>query len=146
LESYLFTREALADIKNVLKPDGVFVTYNFFRQGWIVERVAAMAEAVWGVKPLILSLPYLPSLTSSDRAGFTMIIATRNPAIAQAFQQRGAFWLHPVPPQNTRVNGFTVRPEKLPPAERARWQKIVPTALVHDSGAPVLATDDWPFL
>lgn len=48
LESYLFTEQALADIKRVLKPDGTFVTYNFFRQGWIVERIAAMAESIFG--------------------------------------------------------------------------------------------------
>jgi len=57
LESYLFTEEAFTDIKRVLKPDGVFVAYNYFRQGWIVERVAAMAESVWGCKPIVLSLP-----------------------------------------------------------------------------------------
>ena len=33
LESYLFTEQALADTKHVLKPNGIFVTYNFFRQG-----------------------------------------------------------------------------------------------------------------
>ena len=51
LESYLFTEQAFDDIKRVLKPGGVFVTYNFFRQGWVVERVAAMAKSdviSWG--------------------------------------------------------------------------------------------------
>src|SRR5262249_44384271 len=52
LESYLFPREAFEDIKRVLNPDGVFVTYNYFRQGWIVERVAAMAEYAFGCKPI----------------------------------------------------------------------------------------------
>src|SRR5205823_744258 len=47
LESYLFTEQALAYIKQVLKPDGMFVAYNYFRQGWVVERVAAMAERVF---------------------------------------------------------------------------------------------------
>ena len=50
LESYLFTQEAFADIKRVLKPEGVFVTYNQFRQGWDIERVAAMAEGAFGCK------------------------------------------------------------------------------------------------
>jgi hypothetical protein len=26
------------------------------------------------------------------------------------------------------------------------WLKIAPTELLHDSGAPVVASDDWPFL
>jgi SAM-dependent methyltransferase len=146
LESFLFTQEAFADIKRVLKPDGVFVTYNFFRQGWIVERVASMAEKVWGCKPIILSLPYLSSLASSDRAGFTVIIATCNPAMANAFSNRGTFWLNQVPPRNANVDGFAIKPEAMPHDERTNWLKIAPTELLHDSGAPVLASDDWPFL
>ena len=52
LESYLFTKVAFADIKRALKPDGIFVMYNYYRQGWIVERVAAMAEAtLWLPRP-----------------------------------------------------------------------------------------------
>jgi spermidine synthase len=80
LESYLFTKEAFEDIKRVLNPDGVFVTYNYFRQGWIVERVATMAEQVFGCKPIALSLPALQALKSSEEAGFVMIIATLQPA------------------------------------------------------------------
>jgi spermidine synthase len=78
LESYLFTEQALIDIKHVLKPDGVFVNDNFFRQGWVVERVASMAEKVFGCKPLVISLPYRETLPSSAQAGFTMIIAGCN--------------------------------------------------------------------
>jgi SAM-dependent methyltransferase len=48
LESYLFTKEAFADVRRVLKPGGVFVMYNFYRQGWIVERIAAMVETIFG--------------------------------------------------------------------------------------------------
>src|SRR5262249_47312332 len=57
LESYLFTRQAFADVKRVLKPDGIFVMYNYLRQGWIVERIAAMAEGTFGCAPIVLSLP-----------------------------------------------------------------------------------------
>lgn len=146
LESYLFTKQAFADIKRVLQPDGVFVTYNYFRQGWIVERVAAMAESVWGCKPIVLSLPYLETLKASDRAGFTMVIATCNPAIAEAFKQHGTFWLNSVPPKNIGIDGFTVQPDLSPQELRANWLRIAPTALVHDEGTPLAASDDWPFL
>jgi len=61
----------------------VFITYNFFRQGWVVERVAAMAEEVFGCKPLVISLPYRETLPSSSQAGFTMIIAGCNRPIAK---------------------------------------------------------------
>jgi SAM-dependent methyltransferase len=146
LESYLFTEEAFADIKRVLKPDGVFVAYNHFRQGWIVERVATMAESVWGCKPIVLSLPYLETLKSSDRAGFTMVIATCNTAIAEAFKQHGTFWLNSVPPKNIGIDGFIVQPDLLPQELGANWLRIAPTALVRDEGTPLAATDDWPFL
>src|SRR5205814_1006658 len=48
LESYLFTQQAFDDIRRALKPGGTFVTYNFFRQGWIVERIAAMMQETFG--------------------------------------------------------------------------------------------------
>ncbi|PWT86702.1 MAG: hypothetical protein C5B58_00955, partial [Acidobacteria bacterium] len=146
LESYLFTKEAFADIKRVLKPDGIFVSYNYFRQGWIVERITAMAESVWGCTPTLLSLPYLETLKASDRAGFIMVIVTCNPAIAEAFKQHGTFWLNKVPPKNIGTDGFTVQPDLLPQEQRANWLKIAPTALVHDEGTPLAARDDWPFL
>ena len=146
MESYLFTREAFEDIKRVLKPDGVFVTYNYFRQGWIVERVAAMAEQVFGCKPIVLSLPSRDMLRPADKAGFTMIIATCNKRIADAFAAHGRFWLNDVPPTNLGVDGFALQPASLPADQQAAWQPIAPTTLVHDEGAVAFATDDWPFL
>jgi hypothetical protein len=50
------------------------------------------------------------------------------------------------PPQNQDVDGFAVRPESLPPAERAEWRRIAPTSIVYEFGTPKLATDHWPFL
>jgi spermidine synthase len=86
LESYLFTEEALTDIKQTLKPGGIFVTYNFFRQGWLIERVAAMAEGVFGCKPIVLNLPYLETLPSSSQGpNFTVVVAGCNQQIADAF-------------------------------------------------------------
>jgi SAM-dependent methyltransferase len=146
LESYLFTEQALIDIKNLLKPDGVFVTYNFFRQGWVVERVAAMAEKVFGCKPLVIMLPYRETLPSSSQAGFTIIIAGCNQPIGDAFAAHKNFWLNTLPARNLGANGFDVQPDALPAAERADWQQIAPTTLVHEAGTPRFATDDWPFL
>jgi hypothetical protein len=146
LESYLFTEQAFADIKRVLKPDGVFITYNFFRQGWIVARVAAMAEQAFGCKPIVLSLPYRPTLAASARAGFTMVIAGCNRQIAEAFASHPAFWLNPHSLENLGVDGFAIEPDKLPAAERDNWLQITPTTLVQDSDPTIVATDDWPFL
>lgn len=146
LESYLFTEQALADVKRVLKPDGVFAAYNWFRQGWVVERLAAMSEGVFGCKPIVLSLPYEQTLLNSSKAGFVAILAGCNQQIADAFVAHENFWLNVVPPRNRDVNGFAVRPETMPAAEQHNWQRIAPTTLVPALGSPRFATDDWPFL
>ena len=146
LESYLFTEQALADIQRKLKPGGIFVTYNFFRQGWVVERVAAMAERVFGCKPIVLSLPYRATLTASSRTDFTMIVAGCNQQIADAFADYRNFWLNRLPAKNKDVDGFAVQPETMPVAERKDWQLIAPTTIVQETPSPRFATDDWPFL
>jgi SAM-dependent methyltransferase len=146
LESFLFTEQALNDIKKRLKPGGIFITYNFFRQGWIVERVAAMAESVFGCKPIVMPLPYRSELASSSETSFTMIVAGCNRDIADAFTEHGSFWLNSQPAANADVNGFSIQPSAMPAAEREGWQRIAPTTLIHDGGTPRFATDDWPFL
>ncbi|MGE0665341.1 MAG: spermidine synthase [Sphingomonadales bacterium] len=145
LESYLFTEQAMRDIKRVLKPGGVFVTYNYFRQGWVVQRVAAMAEAVFGCKPMVISLPYQTVVDSrSQGSGFTVVIAGCDTRIAAAFAERGPFWLHDIPLVNDAADGFAVRPDTMPAAEAARWQRIEPSQV--EASTPRFATDDWPFL
>jgi len=52
LESFLFTREAFMSVRDHLRPDGLFVLYNYFRQPWLAEKIAAMLEDVFGVRPL----------------------------------------------------------------------------------------------
>lgn len=146
LESYLFTREAFQDIKRVLKPNGVFVTYNFFRQGWIVDRIAKMAQQAFGCKPLVLTFPSRPVLKASEQAGFTMIITTCNKRIADAFATHGEFWLNSVPSRNLHINGFALQPKNFQLDQRDQWNEVSPTKLVHDEGSISVATDDWPFL
>ncbi len=145
LESYLFTKEAFEDVKRVLKPDGVFVMYNFFRQDWIVERIAEMATSVFGCRPTVLSLPYEERVKDLPLNSFTMIIAGCNPRIADAFARHPNFWLASVPPQNLNIDGFTLDPKALPPGEARKFERIAPSKV--DYGRDLsFATDDWPFL
>jgi len=142
LESYLFTEQAFEDIRRVLKPDGIFVAYNYFRQGWIVERIAAMAKQVFGCDPLVLGLPYVETLKSSESVGFMTVIAGCNPRFAAAFQEHGTFWLNVAPSKNLTVDGFKIRP-----ASEVDWQRIAPTRLIHDlKPSRQFTSDDWPFL
>jgi SAM-dependent methyltransferase len=146
LESYLFTKEAFEDVRRVLKPDGTFVIYNYLRQGWIVDRIAAMAEDAFGCASTILSLPYRATLKSSERTGFTVIVAGCDRRIADAFAEHGSFWLADVPTANLGANGFTLEPDAMPVEQRKDYQQIAPTRLVNDEGSVLTTSDDWPFL
>ncbi|MGY3444040.1 MULTISPECIES: spermidine synthase [unclassified Bradyrhizobium] len=150
LESYLFTEQAFQDVRRVLKQDGIFVMYNYYRQGWIVQRVAAMAKQVFGCEPLVLPLPYKEALTSSEAVGFTTIIAGCNPRISTAFRDRGPFWLNSVPPENLAIDGFDKPQDKAKDkaaATHGDWVPLAPAKLVVDNeGAKQSTSDDWPFL
>src|SRR5262249_23005961 len=77
LESFLFTEGAFRDIKAALKPGGVFVLYNFYRQGWLVCRLAALCERVFGSPPLVMSIPARSAISPDDnlRGSATYLIA-----------------------------------------------------------------------
>ena len=90
LESFLFTEQAFANARDHLKPDGVFVMYNFYRQGWVVGRLTKMAEEVFG------HITFL--LVSGD--------PKRLDAIRAKFAQHQNFWIHPKPLMNEAVNAF----------------------------------------
>ena len=40
LESYLFTLQAMQSARDHLKPGGAFAMYNFYREDWLVDRLA----------------------------------------------------------------------------------------------------------
>ncbi len=56
LESYLFTKEALASARDHLTDDGVFVMYNYYREDWLADRFARTLEDVYGRAPCQMSL------------------------------------------------------------------------------------------
>lgn len=51
LESYLFTREAFAEVRRHLSPNGAFVLYNNYRTGWVMRKIAGMLTDVFGRAP-----------------------------------------------------------------------------------------------
>jgi SAM-dependent methyltransferase len=144
LENFLFTREAFEDVKQALKPDGVFVMYNFYRQGWIVNRLAAMAQQVFGVEPLVISLPYReeirPGDSQANHISFLLVgsDSARLRAIRASFERHGSFWLHPQVARSAAVNGFGSE------APGADWHRVAPART--EPAAALLASDDWPHL
>src|SRR4029077_13073186 len=117
LESFLFTEQAFRDVKARLKPDGAFVMYNFYRQGWVVGRLVKMAEKVFGTRPLVFSLPYQEKITCRDGQGdpFTsLLVGTTGSSaverIAARFRDTGLFWLNEKPKYSISSNGYGPEP------------------------------------
>src|SRR5262249_54856162 len=52
LESYMFTEESFRAVRDHLKPRGVMVLYNYFREKWLVDRLANTVATVFGQEPL----------------------------------------------------------------------------------------------
>jgi spermidine synthase len=53
LESYMFTRESFQAVKDHLAGDGLLVIYNYFRERWLVDRLANTAAEVFGREPSV---------------------------------------------------------------------------------------------
>jgi SAM-dependent methyltransferase len=146
LENFLFTPEALHDVKRTLKPDGVFAMYNFYRQGWVVGRLAKMAEEVFGEKPLVISLPQRDTIGPGDNqfGHITFLLVSSDSKRLQAIRERFAkgesFWLNPKPPMNEAINAFSTTA----PATEG-WFRSAPARL-DVAGIDRLPSDDWPQL
>ena len=48
LESFLFTQDALAAARAALTPNGVLVLYNYYREPWLIEKLADMVSRAFG--------------------------------------------------------------------------------------------------
>jgi hypothetical protein len=53
LESFLLTRDSIAAARDRLSPDGLLVLYNYYREDWLVTRMATMMSDVFGHQPLV---------------------------------------------------------------------------------------------
>ncbi|MGL5823897.1 MAG: spermidine synthase [Nocardioides sp.] len=62
LESYLFTKQAMESAKAHLAPGGAFAMYNFYREPWLVDRLANTLDQAFGHSPCLLSYPQAISL------------------------------------------------------------------------------------
>jgi spermidine synthase len=53
LESFLFTRQAVEAVKDRLRPEGTFAMYNYYREPWLVDRLATTVGDVFGSTPCV---------------------------------------------------------------------------------------------
>lgn len=72
LESYLFTMESLERARELLNDGGVFAMYNFYREEWLIQRLAGMLAETFGNEPCV-------QLIGAD-GGLAVLMASEDPA------------------------------------------------------------------
>ena len=159
LESFLFTRQTYEDVRRHLKPDGNFVIYNYFRQGWLAARLQKGLEEVFGAgNTLVLTLPYRKEI-EPDRAtfgDFTVFFAGDTAALRNAFAKQPDYFLRDdEPPAPTSPNGFGPTGPSLPAvptsfdkavSDQSHRQRFGLATVLPPTEGLRTASDDWPFL
>jgi SAM-dependent methyltransferase len=107
LESYMFTEESFRAVRRVLKPNGVLVIYNYFREPWLVDRLANTAAVAFGEEPMVHVHP------AKDQLG-VIVVGPRLKTLAA----------YPDPP--SEVNAYNQGAPLAPPVKHVRNQGIVP--------------------
>lgn len=93
IDNYVYTREALAQAKKLLKPDGVFVVKFWVGTPWIAGRLYGLMEATFGQKPI----QFQADLGGFDSSGRFFVAAsperlakaTSDPALAAYLVSHG---------------------------------------------------------
>ncbi|MCE9567090.1 MAG: hypothetical protein K8U57_34235 [Planctomycetes bacterium] len=164
LESYLFTLESFKDVRRALKPTGVYVVYNFFRQGFIACRIRdQLRTAFGGVDPVVMTAPPRAEIPMNlfEHEGFTTFFAGSQETLAPiraAFANPAVRYWYPWKtgaPRDTPAR-FSVDPPAQPPSTKPqkdlRGQEVAPEwmgmriAVPEEPNGLRQATDDWPFL
>jgi hypothetical protein len=146
LESYLFTSEAFADVRRLLKAGGQFYMYNYFRQGWIVSRLQQGLAGAFSADPLVLSLPYRDTIAATDVliGSFTVFIAGDTNRLAREFA-RHPFWMQSevASEPGQTANGFR---QALTPEQQGHFHRFGPAKVTPPAAPLIMAGDNWPFL
>lgn len=82
LESFLFTEEALTAAREHLNPGGAFAMYNYYREQWLIDRLAGTAEAAFGHAPCV-------DLFGGAQAVVTVAVDPANQNCAETFAPSG---------------------------------------------------------
>jgi hypothetical protein len=80
LESYLFTEQAFKSARDHLAPGGAFAMYNYYRETWLIDRLASTAQKAFGHKPCV------------DKVGDDLQQAVVTVGLTDADQACGAEW------------------------------------------------------
>ncbi|HEX5947184.1 MAG TPA: hypothetical protein VFY82_12935 [Acidimicrobiales bacterium] len=92
LESYLFTEEAIESARDHLSEGGVFSMYNYYREGWLVDRYAGTLEEVFGKAPCIETFT---SGDESDESHLAVLTVSEDADAIPCTGERQALWERP---------------------------------------------------
>jgi len=83
LESFLFTREALESVRAHLTPGGGFAMYNYYREDWLLDRLAGTVERAFGHPPCVDTL-------EGSNAVISVAVAVEHQNCGTSWQPTGA--------------------------------------------------------
>jgi Spermine/spermidine synthase domain len=136
LESFLFTEESFKEARAHLTDDGAIVLYNYYRQDWLLRKLAGMLETAFG------QAPYVASYGGWGRAGVLVdgprlqTLLAQQPALGQPYQEVRA----PSPQLNEDPNAILL------PLVGQGILAHTNIAGDDDPTAPTAATDQWPLM
>jgi hypothetical protein len=68
LESFLFTVEAFESVRDHLTDDGVFVMYNYYREPWLITKLASMMDVAFGTTPILRTYEHVQAVLADGPA------------------------------------------------------------------------------
>jgi spermine/spermidine synthase len=136
LESFLFTEQSFQEARQHLTSNGAIVLYNYYREDWLIRKLAGMLESAFGQPP------FVESFGGWGRAGVLVdgprlqTLLAQRPELAQPYTEIRA----PTPQLNEDPNAIL-----LPLVGQG---VLAHTNVAGDttSAPPTPATDDWPLM
>ncbi|MBA2242353.1 MAG: spermidine synthase, partial [Chthoniobacterales bacterium] len=116
LESFLFTQDSLAAARAALAPEGVLVLYNYYRESWLIQKLAGMVSRTFGRDSFV-------STYGGQGRGAVIINGSRLNELSP--EQFGAY-------------------QEYPRAQSGTELRVTGEGYMTGTANP--ATDDWPFV
>ena len=136
LESFLFTEQSFREARAHLTSDGAIVLYNYYREDWLLRKLAGMLESAFGQPPFAMSYG------GWGRAGVLVngprlqTLLSQRPDLNQPYRQIRA----PSPQLDEDPNAILL------PLVGSGVLARTNAAGDIDSVPPTPATDDWPLM
>jgi hypothetical protein len=136
LESFLFTEQSFQEARQHLTPNGAIVLYNYYREDWLIRKLAGMLQDAFGQPP------FVESFGGWGRAGVMVngprlnTLLAQRPDLAQPYTEIRA----PTPQLNEDPNAILL------PLVGQGVLDHSDVAGDVDPTPPTPATDDWPLM